>query len=490
MSDSIADTVTDRPTPETTEQPGDFSLLAEANKYPAFKGDDGLTYVTLANGDNVRTGSRHFKDALMLAAEKAGKLPLPATIARVVEVVEARALRDGPEYPVAKRVGMHDGKLYIALCDVDRRYVEVDSEGWRVVPAAPTRFAYLEAALPLPMPVAGGQIESLCEVINISGADLPLVVGWCLGALRPGLPCPMLGLTGGQGTAKSTAARLLASLVDPSRFGLQSMPSNDKDFRALVLSSHVMAFDNLSTISNKDSDRLCRAVTGGSMGGRRLYTDTDACVSHVMLPMIANGIGAPWARRLDLSERTGSVELQEIDPCNRTDEQTLHARWEELRPVMLGCLCDGLSHALRTLPSVQLAELPRMADWARWVTAAEGAFGWAVGTILDAFNRRQHDATLDALAHSPLAQAVMRLIDGGSQEGLRLSPTELLSKLGNDIAVAGMPDFPKSAKSLTEGLVRLRSSLAANGYLVNQARIAKARLWVLTKRGGENAAAA
>ena len=43
---------------------------------------------------------------------------------------------------------------------------------------------------------------------------------------------------------------------------------------------------------------------------------------------------------------------------------------------ILGALFDAVSGALRELPSTKLSSLPRMADFALWVTASEKALGW------------------------------------------------------------------------------------------------------------------
>jgi len=46
--------------------------------------------------------------------------------------------------------------------------------------------------------------------------DQALILSWLLGATRPDGPFPILMLQGEQGTAKSTTAKLLCSLLDPS----------------------------------------------------------------------------------------------------------------------------------------------------------------------------------------------------------------------------------------------------------------------------------
>lgn len=44
-----------------------------------------------------------------------------------------------------------------------------------------------------------------------------------------------------------------------------------------------------------------------------------------------------------------------------------------MRPRILGVLLDAVSYGLRTVGHVQLDALPRMADFALWITACEPA---------------------------------------------------------------------------------------------------------------------
>jgi hypothetical protein len=54
------------------------------------------------------------------------------------------------------------------------------------------------------------------------------------------------------------------------------------------------------------------------------------------------------------------------------------------RPNLAGLL-GAVSTALANLATVRLAELPRMADFAKWVSAAEPALGWTQGAFMEAY---------------------------------------------------------------------------------------------------------
>lgn len=57
-------------------------------------------------------------------------------------------------------------------------------------------------------------------------------------------------------------------------------------------------------------------------------------------------------------------------------EDDLWEGFELAHPRLLGALLDVVSEAMRREPEVKLEQLPRMADFARWIAAAAPAFGW------------------------------------------------------------------------------------------------------------------
>jgi hypothetical protein len=56
-----------------------------------------------------------------------------------------------------------------------------------------------------------------------------------------------------------------------------------------------------------------------------------------------------------------------------------------MRAKLLGALLSALSTAINRLPATNLTRLPRVADFARWVAAAEPVMGLAT-PILDTYD--------------------------------------------------------------------------------------------------------
>jgi hypothetical protein len=193
-------------------------------------------------------------------------------------VLEGHAERAKPE-PVALRVApVGQGTIALDLGTTDGQCIVVDRSGWRIASTAPVLFRRSALTAPLPEPQGGGSLDPLRQLLNVDEVGFRLIVGWLVAALMPELPHPILALIGEQGTAKSTAARLVVSLVDPSPAPLRTPPREMRSWAAAAAASWVVALDNVSTIPPWFSDTLCKAVTGDGIVERALHTDDDISV--------------------------------------------------------------------------------------------------------------------------------------------------------------------------------------------------------------------
>ena len=89
-------------------------------------------------------------------------------------------------------------------------------------------------------------------------------------------------------------------------------------------------------------------------------------------PVIINGI-TDLTVRPDLADRGLFVNAAPVSDRQRRSQQEIWATFEKMRPKILGALLDAVAHGLRALPTTRLDALPRMADFALWVTACEQA---------------------------------------------------------------------------------------------------------------------
>jgi hypothetical protein len=265
--------------------------------------------------------------------------------------------------------------------------------------------------LPLPLPVPGGTVDQLRVFTNLrDDTDFVLMVAWLLAALRDRGPYPVLVLAGEQGSAKSTLSGMLRSLVDANVAPLRSLPRDDRDLFIAATNGHLLAFDNVSGIPAWLSDALCRLATGGGFATRQLYTDTEEVLLSAVRPILLNGID-DMVSRPDLADRAIFLSLIPLRETQRRTERELWATFRQDAPRILGGLLTTMAKGLSALTSVQLSKLPRMADFAHWISACETAL-WPAGSFSHAYRLNRQRAVDDVVQLDPLANAIRRFMAG------------------------------------------------------------------------------
>jgi hypothetical protein len=314
--------------------------------------------------------------------ERHNTAPGSQSLQDALGVVDGRAHYGSPQKEVSIRLAKKDDCVFLDLCNDDWEIVKITSQGWEIAKDSPVRFRRSSSMKSLPNPVTGGKIEELKKLINVdSWNQWVLIVSWLVGALNPSGPYPILILQGEQGSAKSPTARILRALVDPSSAPMRALSRSERDLMVSANNGWILAFDNLSGISPWMSDALCRISTGGGFSVRKNYTDTDEVIFEAMRPVILNGIDQ-ISNRHDLADRSLVVNLPRIPESKRKLEKDLWSSFDSAQPRILGGLLSAVSAGLKNYPNVQLRSYPRMADFAKWIIAAEPGLPWKQGYFL------------------------------------------------------------------------------------------------------------
>jgi putative DNA primase/helicase len=323
-----------------------------------------------------------------------------------IRIFEAGAVNEGQQHEPFIRVGRHGGSLFINICDARWRAVEITKDGWSVVEKPIAKLLRSNSMRPLPEPERGGMIEELRGFLNVrSDDDFMLVVAWLVAALRDRGPYSVLVINGEQGVGKSVFSRMIRSLVDPSAAPIRAVPKDDRDLIVSAVNSWVLAYDNLSSVPAWVADALCRLATGSGFATRMLHTDRSESIFEAARPIILNGIPS-LTDRADLADRAMTIHLATIAEEMRSPEDELLAAFEAKRPAISGALFDAVSCALRNLDKVKLERSPRMADLAKWITAAEPALGWEPGQFLTVYGENRRDVVKSSLEADVVAVAI------------------------------------------------------------------------------------
>jgi hypothetical protein len=243
-----------------------------------------------------------------------------------------------------------------------------------------------------------------------------------------------------------------------------------------------MAFDNVSAIKGWMSDALCRLSTGGGFSTRELYTDSDEVIFDVTRPIVINGIEL-FVYYHDLVDRSIIINLPQIDDKDRIPEDEFWKKFKKAHPQLLGALCDAVSEALRNLKNTKLDRYPRMADFAKWVVAAEPALPWNKGKFLEYYENNRNEAVQKSLSADPVSDAVIEMMK--SRKKWAGTATELLDELeGSGYVtekIAKSQMWPKSANVLSIQLRKAATFLRKVGIKVNFPRKADKRKIVIRK---------
>lgn len=450
-------------------------------------GADPEVYATLTEDENRKTWavrSMGFRRWLInLFYRRHEKAPGSQALQDAVNTIMARAVSGGNAHDVHMRLARRSGAIWLDLADETGTAVEVTSAGWRIVPGArvPVPFIRRRGTLALPQPTAGSSICELRQFVNVAREeDWQLVVAWLIAALRPGYPFPVLDVTGEQGSAKTTTTRVLRQLIDPNKLRARILPRNPRDLFIAASNVWVFAIDNVSSLSPWQSDGLCVLATGGGFGTRQLYADDDEKLFDVMRPVILNSISAV-VERSDLLDRSVSIVLPRIADTERVPEELFWARFEQCHGALLGALLDAISAALANLDAVALKTLPRMADFGRWVTAAEPALGWEPGSFLRSYldNRSAaHVVAIETSAIGPALLLVLKMFPAGWGG----TATELLDALERkaDDRTKRREDWPGTPGGLSKQLRRLAPNLREHNFDIGFGRDGSGRRIVIS----------
>jgi putative DNA primase/helicase len=164
------------------------------------------------------------------------------------------------------------------------------------------------------------------------------------------------------------------------------------------------------------------------------------------------------ATRSDLLDRAMLLTLPRISDDRRLPESEFWQRFNEAAPRILGSLLDAVVVAMNNLDTTHLSRLPRMADFALWVTAGERTLGLKPEEFLQAYMGNREASNELALEASPIAKPVLEFMkDKAPWKGSSKELLDSLSELVDD-KTRNQNSWPKAGNVLTNKLKRLERS--------------------------------
>jgi len=396
---------------------------------------------------------------------------------------------DGAEHPLHNRVASDDGGIWYDLGDPQWRAVRITPAGWEIVAEPPIlfrRFAHQDAQVD---PVSGKELRRFLDFVNLQDESQGLLLlVYLVTCFVPEIAHPVLLVHGPQGVAKTTLLCMLRRLIDPSSTKTLTFSRNTAELVQRLSHNWAAFFDNVTRIPEWISDALCRAVSGDGFSKRLLYSDDEDMVYHFRRCVGIDSINVV-GRKPDLLDRSILLELGAIHRDQRMSEKGLWHKFDQAQPYLFGAVLGTLSRAMGLLPTVQLEELPRMADFAIWGCAIAQALGHMQEEFIDAYDANMALRDEEVLHAHPVAAALVAFMrQPRNNDGWNDTPSRLLEEL-RKVAEQERIDpnakaWPKSPHVLTRRLKEVQPNLAAAGIEVQIGRHHGGR-WICIRRISE-----
>ena len=382
-----------------------------------------------------------------------------ADLKDAINILSAQAEFDsGDPIKLNLRVAEQDGKWYYDLTNKPWEFVEITSEGWKIVKNL-ILFHRYSNQLPQVYPSREYPSDIFDNFIKlVLSASVKkdkleeykiLLTCYIICAFVPDIPKAVPMPFGHQGAAKTSLMEFIKTLVDPSAIKTLSFPTDINELIQQLSHNYLAFYDNVSVLRDRTSDQLCRAVTGSGSSKRVLYSDDDDFIRSFKRCIGLNGINLA-ATKPDLLDRALFFELKRIENKDRRKIEDIWIEFESMRPQLLGYIFDVLVKVLRWKNehgNVNL-ELPRMADWAEWCEIISRCIGNKDGAFLEAFENNRKIQIEQIIESSQVATCLTYYVDNNA---------DVFDKLGVD----GLPNwgFEGTASELLDNLQLIAPSL-------------------------------
>jgi hypothetical protein len=325
----------------------------------------------------------------------------------------------------------------------------------------------------------------LFHFINVTNPhDQLLVLVYIVCAFIPDIPRPVLSANGEQGAAKTTALKIIRSLVDPANPAIVSPPKDVNEMIQLASHNYVLLLDNLTYLQDWQSNAICRFVTADGFSKRSLYTNDEDFLYSFMRVVGLSGINQ-LATKPDLLDRSLIIKFERPTPDKRLTERELWSNFNFLKPRFFGTLLSVVSKTLEAVADITVDKPIRLVDFHQYATAAAIVMGYSPEFLNEALlsnNNRQNNEALEA---SGVAKSIMKFMDG--KDEFSDSSNNLYSQL-KEIAVQELSStsFPKGSNWLWKKIVEVRPNLQEVGIICEHEDTQSAHSVIRIKNNGSH----
>jgi hypothetical protein len=363
-----------------------------------------------------------------LAESNKTEMPDARHVRNVRDFVEAKATDLPKILDYAVQRGVTGGIAWMRGTG-SSNYICFDDDGVRIETECPMILAAPAEPWPgLPAPrLADGVVVEGLRILRdrylaglVPSEQLKFALA-ILQGLRPGAHQYMpVVIVGPHGSAKTSRLWIMNMLIAPRiDWVVGSSVPDTRDLFAALRHRPVITFDNVSRLTQAQSDALAPLATGVSKSQRALFTDDREVTASGAWLILMSAISNPGYSP-DWRSRTLVIHTDPIPTNQRMSEDRFRRLFIEDYPAILGAFLQLLHLAMKrvkTFDEDSLPYRPRMFDTAVFCETAReelnAAWDLALepGDIARLLAGEEEESAIDALESAPFVSALVDFLD-------------------------------------------------------------------------------
>jgi|GEM_PF-2541321 len=386
--------------------------------------------------------------------------------------------------------------IYYDMCDLKGRVIEISKDGWRIIDGSDKDVPILFKRFNQKPQIEPDRnydediFEKLLNLTNVKNErHRHLLKVYIISTLIPEIDHTILTTYGPKGAAKSFLLELIKKLVDPTKPVLLTLHRNVDQFIQQVNHNYINYYDNVKFIPYWLSDEICKAATGSGHTKRELYTDDNDIIYEHKRCLGLNGINVALTEA-DALDRSISIELEDIDEDKRKKESDLWSEFDKIKPQAFAYILDVIAKAMQIKETLNLKNLPRMADFAEWGEAISQAMGYPPMSFIDIYKENRNEQNIVAVNENLVCSILLKYIldleaENGPISEMQYEPLDLRKELklyaeNNEIDIHGR-QFPKDAASFVKKIKTVIPNFKAGyGIIITVGRNSKDNTSIIT----------
>ena len=379
------------------------------------------------------------------------------------------------------RIGFVNDEIFYNLCNDNYELVKITKDGYSIIKSGLDTPMFRRKSSPMPQPKPKklknkNGLEELVNLLRIPQESRQLFKIHLVSFFIENCSIPMMILHGEAGSAKSTVTATVKEIVDPSPENRNSMPESIDDLNIHIFNRYISNFDNLSHITQKTSDELCKIITGHAHNKRELYSDDGEVILTIKGRVLLNGI-TPNVEYTDLMERSIFYESKYLPKPERLGDSEFNNLINKFKPYLLDQIFNSLSYTLKNYKTIsqEIKEKERMAEFTIFGECVSRSLGYEKLSFIEVYKNNLNSNSLRAYESWPVINIVLDIIKSKGKD-FEISIDELF-KLCKSVAYEKISDiksqftrFPKNESGLSGQLTRLSGSFRSAGYNITSYR--------------------